>query len=469
MTDWKFSKKPIQLPFSMGIELEVQMVTKEGAFLSGDEMVFHMGKMVEGANEVLTQSLDEGVVPKIIHQKIVDSPRITENEEKGTVLSLRYKIGGKPVDIEIFGRDGNVASITYILEVVTPPCTYLDELIWWSQRLLSIAELVMPKNLFLVSTGFCPMQHEYYRGLSFGTHYHMGNFKDDREKKKIYNMIRNFIPHIVALTVNSPFINGAPTDEVRVIRDRYAAPGCLRSVRLKSNVSMLSRSDPRVYIPYLEPDHDSNYFLGVIDKASLEDARFQDVFPFTDWGTIELRICDAQLSIARTIGMALTLQSLGVLARNMKKIPDVGSKTIVTNRDAAISRGLFGTFRGDQAPILDMMKTNSTFTELYLGDLKKNKLHNYMFEAVQKMFILLKDVFKRTRFIETSFLDPLLISAFGNVEMAQFPFTEAEFQLYLYLQKQMDIQAVLKDLIILTARSCENPTFSPVTGKLNKW
>jgi len=469
MSGWQFSKKPIELPFSMGIELELQMLTKDGQFLSGDEMVFHMQKMVEDSKEVLTQGLDEGTIPKIIQKKIRNEPRITENEEKGVVLTLNYEIAGKGIDIEIFGRDGNVASITYILEVVTPPCTYLDELVWWCQRLTALAELVMPKQLFIVSTGFNPVQREYYRGLSFGTHYHMGSFKNEKEKYKVYNMIRNFIPHLVALTVNSPFINGAPTDEVRVIGNRYAAPGCLRSVRLKSNVSMLSRSDPRVYIPYLYPEHDSNYFLGVIEKASLEDARFQDLFPFTEWGTIELRICDAQLSIARTIGVALTIQALALLARNMKEVPDAGSKSLVTNREAAITRGLFGTFRGDQVPFREMMQIAPTFTEYYLGDFKKNKLHNYMFEAVQKMFVLLKNTLKKQKFLETPFMEPLLLSVFGNIDVAQIPFSEAEYQLYLYLQKQKDIYAVLKDLIILTAKCCEDPSYSPITGKLTKW
>ncbi|MHA1267524.1 MAG: glutamate-cysteine ligase family protein [Candidatus Helarchaeota archaeon] len=469
MGDWQFAKKPIELPFSMGLELELQMITKEGLFLSGDEMVFHMKQMVENSHEILSKSLDDGTIPKFIARKIRDEPHITQNEEKGTVLSLNYEINGRGVDIEIFGRDGNVASITYILEVVTPPCTTLDELVWWCQRLTALAELVMPKELFVISTGFCPLQREYYRGLSFGTHFHLGNFKDEKEKYKVYNMLRNFLPHIVALTVNSPFINGTPTDDVRVIQNRYAAPGCLRSVRLKSNVSMLSRSDPRVYIPYLYPEHDSNYFLNVIEKASLEDARFQDIFPFTEWGTIELRICDAQLSLARTIGMALTIQAIGLLARSMKTIPDVGSKTIVTNRESAITRGLFGTFRAAEAPFREMMQSNPTFTELYLGDFKKNKLHTYIFESVQKMFVLLKGIFKKTRFLETPFLNPLLLSVFGDVDIAQFPFSEAEYQLYLYLQKQKDIYAVLKDLIILTAKCCENPTYSPISGKLNKW
>ncbi|MFX1295951.1 MAG: glutamate-cysteine ligase family protein [Promethearchaeota archaeon] len=469
MSEWKFSKNPIKLPFSIGLELELQMVTKDGSFLSGDKMVFHMQKMVEKSSKILIKSLDEGIIPNLILKKIKSVPHITENEEKGTVLTLNYDIFGKGVDIEIFGRDGNVVSITYILEVVTPPCTYLDELVWWCQKLTVLAELVMPKQLFIVSSGFNPLQQEYYRGLSFGTHYHMGGFKDEKEKYKVYNMIRNFIPHLAALTVNSPFINGSPTDEIRVIGNRYAAPGCLRSIRLQSNVSMLSRSDPHVYIPYLHPEHDSNYFLNIIKKASLEDAKFQDLFPFTEWGTIELRICDAQISLARTIGIALVIQALALLARNMKKIPDVGSNTLVANRENAINRGLFGSFQSDKVPLHEMMQDSSTFTKHYLGSLKKKRFHTYIFEAVQKMFVLLKNILKKRKFLTTPFIKPVLLSVFGNIDIAQFPFSESEYQLYLYLQKQRDIYAVLKELIILTAKCCQDPSLSPISGKLNRW
>lgn len=75
---------------------------------------------------------------------------------------------------------------------------------------------------------------------------------------------------------------------------------------------MLSNNDPKHYIPYLsESDQNAQeYFLEVVQKNSMEDGRFQDLFPFTDWGTLEVRICDAQISICRRIGLCLLIQAM---------------------------------------------------------------------------------------------------------------------------------------------------------------
>jgi hypothetical protein len=82
------------------------------------------------------------------------------------------------------------------------------------------------------------------------------------------------------------------------------------------------------------------------------------------------------------------------------------------------------------------------------------------------MFLLLRDIFKKQKFAETPFIEPLLLSVFGEIEIAKVPFTESEYQLYLYLQRQGNINAVLKDLILLDVKCCDNPTFSPISGKL---
>ena len=82
---------------------------------------------------------------------------------------------------------------------------------------------------------------------------------------------------------------------------------------------MLSNNDPKHFIPYITAYDEAtmNYFLQVIQKASLEDGRFQDVFPYTDWGTIEIRISDAQISICRRIGIALLLEAMCYKARKL--------------------------------------------------------------------------------------------------------------------------------------------------------
>ena len=449
---WEFPKKPIPLPFSHGIEMELQMLDENGQFLKGEDMVFMMKKMVEQARDTLIQFIESGTMPKLIEKKIVDMPEIRYSEEKGDVLTLTYKLHGNPIDIEIFGRDGNVAAITYILECVTPPCEYIEELVYWAQTILLIAELVLPKELFLVSAGFNPLQKEYFRGLTFADHNHMGSFKDDSEKIKVYDMFRNFLPHILALSVNSALIDGHPTDNIKIIGKRYACPGCIRSIRLKKNETMLSLNDPRTYIPYMSPDNpnDYDYFLRTIQKASLEDARQQDIFPYTEFGTIELRICDAQTSIARRIGIAILLQMLALKAKNMNYVPDVGSATIVKNRINAIERGLFGVFRTEDANIKEIERIDDEFADCYFNT--EGRLLQHACQGLIKYVGTDKNIkkFFKVPLRKIPFLDPIIISLFGTCDYADPPICEAEYQLSLYNYRGGDAFKILGDLVYMT-------------------
>ncbi|MBD3230962.1 MAG: hypothetical protein GF329_22475 [Candidatus Lokiarchaeota archaeon] len=466
---WEFPSKKkhlIEMPFSHGMEMELQMLDENGQFLKGDDMVFMMKKMVERARDILIQMIDSGEIPKVISNKIVDYPRITYNEEKGDVLTLSYKLNGDPIDIEIFGRDGNVAAITYILECVTPPCIYVEELTWWAQQVLLIAELVLPKELFLISSGFNPLQKEYFRGLTMADHNHMGSFKNDKQKIKVYNMFRNFLPHILALSVNSPLINGSPTDVIKILGKRYACPGCVRSIRLKENDTMLSYNDFRSYIPYMDPDNpnDYDYFLMTVQKASLEDARQQDIFPYTEFNTIETRICDAQTSIARRIGIAMVLQMLALKAIEMKVVPDVGSKLIVKNRVGAISRGLFSVFRTEDANIDAIKDIDEEFADCYF-----NTEGRLMQNAVQGMLKYIgegktmRKLFK-TKLNKIPYLDPIIISVYGQLDWADPPVTEAEYQLSLYNYRKADTFQILGDLVYMTHDCIVNPLKSPLEG-----
>ncbi|NHI93377.1 MAG: hypothetical protein EAX96_12900 [Candidatus Lokiarchaeota archaeon] len=490
--EWEFDEKNlIKLPFTHGMECEIAILDGEGNLPSGDSMLFLFKKIIEESLVMLQNLVQSDTCPKLIKNKLVDLPYQDYNEEKGDVIKQKYKLPNKDVvDIEIFGRDGNVAAITYILECVTPPAEYLDELIWWLKALISVGnEVCVRNNLFLCSTGLPPLIPQYLRGLTYSDHHHMGNFKNDAEKKRIYNMFRAFIPHIIAMTANSPFINGAPTDEVKTIgkdtKLRYAAPGCVRSIRLQNNTSMLSQNDPKVYIPHLYADssYSADYFCKVIQKASLEDAKFQDIFPYSDWKTIEFRVCDAPITINKRIGMVLLLQALALKARDME-IPDVGSKSIVTNRASAIHRGIFGSFRTDEIPDLS---SNKEFKETYIGDKESIKylylgvqnLLKFCMEPWKKMGIVDKKAYKefgKTDYLGP-YLTPLFISVFGDLKLADIPFQEAEFQLLLYsaIKEKTPYPGpqLLSRLIKYSFQGTNNPFFSVITGEFNpkdhKW
>jgi hypothetical protein len=466
------------LPFTHGIEMELIVADDNGNYPPGDEMVFRMKEIVKDAIRIMDQILYEGrsdflPVPDYIREKVLARPYGKEDIEKGYVMDIRYGLpDGNVVDIDTFGRDGNVTAVTYILELVTPPCKYVEELAYWASTLFLLAKNTLPNDLHIIASAINPAAKEYMRGLSQADHSHLGSFQSDLEKVQAYCMIRNFIPHIIALTCNSPIINNKPTDEVKVVNNRITAPNCVRSLRLKNNTTMLSNNDPKHFIPYLtSSDQDSIInFLQIVQKASLEDGRFQDVFPFTDWGTIEVRVSDAQISICRRIGIALLIQTLCYKARKLLErgvwVPDAGSETIAYNRKTSIERGLISLFRPQNLTHDQLAQYDRDFAEQYLGP--RDQPIRYMMQAVQRMFFYLKDELKELGFLYSPFLKPVLQSVFGSVSYAEPPITEAEYQLSLYDYKRQSGQDpnILYDLIYFTIEYCQDPLNNPLTGVL---
>jgi hypothetical protein len=465
------------LPYTHGIEMELIIADDNGDYPPGDEMVFRMKEIVKDAIKIMDEILYAGrsdflPVPEYIKQKVLARPWGVDDLEKGYAMDIRYALGDGSVDIDTFARDGNVTAITYILELVSPPCIFVEELAYWCSTLFQLAKATLPKDLHIIASAINPATKEYQRGLSESDHSHIGSFESELEKVQAYCMIRNFIPHIVALSCNSPILNNKPTDLVKVINGRITAPNCVRSLRLKYNTTMLSNNDPKHYIPYLTDlsENSINFLLQTLQKASLEDARFQDIFPATDWGTIEVRISDAQISICRRIGIALLIQALCYKAKKLLQkgvwVPDAGSETITFNRAAAIERGLISLFKPINLTHEQLSTYDPEFAEQYLGP--KDQPIRYMMQAVQRMFFYLKDTLKELGFLYSPFLKPILQSVFGSVSYAEPPITEAEYQLSLYKYKldNGEDPSILYDLIYFTIQYCQDPLNNPLTGVL---
>ncbi|MBD3188744.1 hypothetical protein GF325_18090 [Candidatus Bathyarchaeota archaeon] len=459
--------------FTHGQELEVQLVREDGSFISGDEMVHMMEEVVKDALQKIKQWMDASQVPQFIQQKMGAYPRLHEDHEKGLLVQIPYTLpDGQRLWIDSFGRDGNVAAITYILELVTPPAQYVEELAWWESTLFSLAYQILPSDIHIVSTALNPTQ-EYMRGLSFGDHSHIGSHQSPLEKIQMYDMIRNFIPAIIALSVNSPIMEGKPTDQVKVVKGRYAAPNCVRSIRLQKNTTMLSSNNPKRYIPYILDNSEQNqqFFLQTLQKADFYDARFQDVYPFTDFNTIEVRICDAQLSIARRIGLCMLFQALGFKTRKLlaagKYVTGVAAEALVKNREKAIKQGLFGTFSTTGIDEQSFRDYDPEFANAYLG--KSGEKIRYMFQHVQKLFEYIAPELRELGFSKSPYLAPLLQSVYGEIPNITPPFTEADFQLSLYLYKlnQRQDTNLIPDLITLSKQYAMDNTKHPLQGRVN--
>ena len=130
--------------------------------------------------------------------------------------------------------------------------------------------------------------------LIFGLHVHVG-IPDREEAIDIMNQARYFLPHIYALSVNSPFWLGQNTG-------------------LKAYRQMIFERFPRTGIPdaFESLSEYEDYLKLLVSTNCIDNAKkiWWDIrlHPFFD--TIEFRICDAQSRVDDTIALAALMQAI---------------------------------------------------------------------------------------------------------------------------------------------------------------
>ncbi|MHA1908402.1 MAG: hypothetical protein ACW98Y_13970, partial [Candidatus Thorarchaeota archaeon] len=458
-------EQEMPLPFTHGIEVELQVIRKDGSWIKGEEILGIFDRLVSNAKLLLDKRIKDSPVQSVRNKYRQSSQ--TEEGERGSRVVVHYQApSGECIDFTLVGHDPNVTSLTWILEIATPPCSTIEELAWWVQTLIAVSYDSLPKdaNVTLISTGLNPAR-EYLKNLSFGEHHHiLGPEVSAEVRIGIYNLMRNFIPHIIALTVNSPFENKRATDEVWVDdQGRTRAPKCKRSIRLDRNTTQLGPTNEFEMIPYLvEPDEE-----GFGRHVNRSPARMVDMYPFTRLDTIELRVSDTQLSVPRRIGVALLLQTIALKGKKMieagQKIPDAGSASLAANREAAVEAGLWGPFKPSSGD------PKSEFVKIYNqqvnddGSLNEKKKNRFMAGAVTSMLYFLRDELEELKVIDNPFMQPILVSIFGS-EFVSPKTTGADFQLDVYAQSELNLVVLLRKLSEITRECCTNWLYDPLEG-----
>ncbi|MGY5861957.1 MAG: hypothetical protein RTU09_06245 [Candidatus Thorarchaeota archaeon] len=472
MTEETADTTEMQLPFPHGIEVELQVIMRDGNWFRGEEILNVFDKLVSSAKNLLDKRIRSASVPSV-KSKYRHSSQ-TEEGERGSRIVVNYEDpAGEAREYTVIGHDPNVTSLTWILEVATPPCTTLEELAWWVQTLIAISYDALPKDMrvLLISTGLNPTQ-EYMRNLSFGEHHHILSPEvEESSRLAVYNMIRNFTPHLIALSVNSPFENKKATDEVYIDSEgRTRAPRCKRSIRLIKNTTQMGPTNEFELIPYMK-EPDKEFFAKHVNRSF---ARMVDMYPFTDYGTIEVRVFDTQLSVPRRVGIALILQALALKAIRMSAkgmpIPDMGVKSIAANRASAIAAGLWGSFHPGEDG------TNPEFMEIYNhpvnddGTLDNTQRNRFMGDAVASMLYLIRDELEDMRAIDNPFMQPLMVSVFGS-EFVEPRTTCADYQLDVYAKSEQNMITLLGQLGSITRECCTNWLYDPLEGvpRLPTW
>src|SRR5712672_2398556 len=129
--------------------------------------------------------------------------------------------------------------------------------------------------------------------LIFGLHVHIGI--EDRETAiQIMNAARYFIPHILALSTNSPFWLGMNTG--------------LKSYRCK-----VFDKFPRTNIPDYFPSYGEyeNFINLLIKTGCIDNAKkiWWDIRPHPFFNTLEFRVCDIPMRVEETIALAALIQA----------------------------------------------------------------------------------------------------------------------------------------------------------------
>jgi glutamate---cysteine ligase / carboxylate-amine ligase len=259
-----------------------------------------------------------------------------------------------------------------VVEMGTDICTNIVEAREQVTRLRKeLAKLANKNNLRIAAAGTHPFSHwkdqkitahprykeiisDYQQvaraNLIFGLHVHVG--VPDREIAiHIMNAARYFLPHIFAISTNSPFWQG-------------------RNTGFKSYRSKVFDRFPRTGIPdyFGSLSEYDNYVKLLVKTKCIDDAKkiWWDIRVHPYFTTLEFRICDIPMRIDETICLAAIMQ--GIVAKLYKLIKqNLGFRLY---RRALIAENKWRAARyGIQGRLIDFGKQEEVEFKLLAGEL----------------------------------------------------------------------------------------------------
>lgn len=164
----------------------------------------------------------------------------------------------------------------------------------------------------------------------FGQHIHVGCESGD-EALFLLHALNRYVPHFIALSASSPFVQGKDT--------------LFNSARLNS-VFAFPLSGRAPFMVRWE-EFEQQYFTKMEHTGVVKSMKdfYWDIRPKPEYGTIELRVCDTPLSVERAAALACYLQALsGYLIEGSEPEPTEDDYLVYNyNRFQACRFGLDGT------------------------------------------------------------------------------------------------------------------------------
>jgi len=248
--------------FTLGIEEEFQIIDPETR-----ELRSHIQEILANGRMFLKER-----VKAEMHQSMVE---LGTEICSDTVMARRQVVQLRSELALLAARDG-----LKIASAGTHPFSHwMDQLITAGERYTTIVN---------------DLQQIARANLIFGLHVHVG-IPDREEAIQLMNQARYFLPHIYALSVNSPFWLGQNTG-------------------FKAYRHNIFERFPRTGIPdeFESLSEYEDYLKLLVDTNCIDNAKkiWWDIrlHPFFD--TLEFRICDAQSRVDDTIALAAMMQAV---------------------------------------------------------------------------------------------------------------------------------------------------------------
>ncbi|WP_194775935.1 carboxylate-amine ligase [Pararhodonellum marinum] len=248
--------------FTLGVEEEYQIIDPETR-----ELRSHMSKIVDGAKIILREQ-----VKAEMHQSVVEvgtNVCKTVKDAKNEIVFLRKKIA------ELADAQGLIVGAAG-----THPFSK------WQEQAITDD----PRYHIIVNE----LQDTARSNLIFGMHCHVGI--ESREiALQLMNQACYFLPHIYALSTNSPFWEG-------------------RNTGFKAFRAKVFAKFPRTGLPeYFDSVQSYDNFLDILVKTNCIDNPkkiWWDLRMHPFFSTIEFRICDMSLGVDETICLVALIQAV---------------------------------------------------------------------------------------------------------------------------------------------------------------
>ena len=211
--------------------------------------------------------------------------------------------------------------------------------------------------------------------LIFGLHVHIG-VEDEETRIHLMNAARYFLPHILALSTNSPFWLGMDTG--------------LKSYRCK-----VFDKFPRTNIPDYFPSWGEyeNFIKLLVKTNCIDNAKkiWWDIRPHPNFPTLEFRICDVPMRLEETIAITALIQA--TIAKLYKlHAANQGFRLyrralIMENKWRAARYGLDGKLvdfgKQTEVPIRDLLYEYLHFVDDVVDELGSREEINYIHRILE--------------------------------------------------------------------------------------